>query len=569
MPGNQLSTENAGTFQYQMYRPLYFWGNGDKIALDDDMSIGNAPTWSSDGLTVTVPLKDYSWSNGEKVTGQDVAFWVNMAKAEEANYGYYTPPNTATGTKYFPDDVTAVQASDTSFSLTLDKPANQTWFLDNMLSQITPMPLAWDVSDSKGTKSTCATSAFGSDAAQKACDADYKYLNDAGSKVAEFATNPLWKIVDGPFTLKDFNATSGAYSIVANKSFSGTHKPYLDEVDFVAYTSSDAEYTDLKAGSSGANALQIGYLPKVDAPQYNKNDIQAGNPLASAGYSVAPLTYLDSISYYQINFGNPTIGKLFKQPYFVQALQDTYDQQGIIDKVLKGWGYPTTGGVPSIPDGNPLSPQAKANKISFDPAAAKTLLTNNGWDTSTTPATCKSPGTGAGQCGDGIAAGTKAEFKLDYPSGRTSLDTSMAAYKSDAAKASISIDTVSKTQNTIGTEVSPCSTSNPSGCQWEAALYGGWVYAPDYYPTGDGLWATGAGANTFSFSDPKMDTLIAKSVTSSDINDMYAYEDYLNTHQPVVFNENGVLIQEVAKGFYMPAQDPYQGYEPEFWYFTQ
>jgi peptide/nickel transport system substrate-binding protein len=50
---------------------------------------------------------------------------------------------------------------------------------------------------------------------------------------------------------------------------------------------------------------------------------------------------------------------------------------------------------------------------------------------------------------------------------------------------------------------------------------------------------------------------------------MYAYEDYLNTHQPVVFNENGVLIQEVAKGFYMPAQDPYQGYEPEFWYFTQ
>jgi len=145
----------------------------------------------------------------------------------------------------------------------------------------------------------------------------------------------------------------------------------------------------------------------------------------------------------------------------------------------------------------------------------------------------------------------------------------MAAYKSDAAKAGIVIDTVAKTQNTIGQEVSPCSTSNPSGCQWEAALYGGWVFAPDYYPTGDGLWATGAGANTFSYSDPKMDELIAKSVTSSDINDMYAYEDYLNTHQPVVFNENGVEIYEIANGFYFPPQDPYQGYEPEFWYFTK
>jgi len=270
-----------------------------------------------------------------------------MAKAEEANYGYYTPPNEATGTKYFPDDVTAVTAADTSFSLTLDKPANQTWFLDNMLSQITPMPMAWDVTDAKGTKGSCAAAAFGSAAAKTACDADYKYLNDAGGKVAEFATNPLWKIADGPFQLKDFNATSGAYSLVANKTFSGTHKPYLDEVDFVAYTSSDAEYTDLKAGSTGGNAVQVGYLPKVDAPQYNKDNIQAGNPLASAGYRVGELTYLDSISYYQINFGNPTIGKLFKQPYFVQAIQDAYDQQGLIDKVLKGWGYPTTGGVPA------------------------------------------------------------------------------------------------------------------------------------------------------------------------------------------------------------------------------
>src|SRR5262249_43546953 len=157
---------------------------------------------------------------------------------------------------------------------------------------------------------------------------------------------------------------------------------------FVSYTSPDAEYKDLQAGSSQANALQLGVFPSAQTPKYNKDDIQAGNPLVSAGYQVEKGALLDSIGYYQLNFKSKAHGTLFQQPYFTKVLQDEMDQQGAIDGAYKGWGYPTTGIVPGSPDGNPLSPEAKAAAAKYDPAEAKQLMQSHGWDLSTTPATC-------------------------------------------------------------------------------------------------------------------------------------------------------------------------------------
>src|SRR5205823_5997650 len=83
MAPDQLSTQNAGQFQYFFYRPLYFVGLNDKLAVNYDMGPADKPTWSSDGLTITVPLKSsWSWTNSEKVTGKDVQFWLIMLKAE-------------------------------------------------------------------------------------------------------------------------------------------------------------------------------------------------------------------------------------------------------------------------------------------------------------------------------------------------------------------------------------------------------------------------------------------------------------------------------------------------------
>ncbi|WP_416875358.1 ABC transporter substrate-binding protein [Kitasatospora sp. SC0581] len=564
----QVSTVNTSQFQELFYRPLYYWGLNDKVALDPEVSLGEAPAWSPDGKTVTIQVKPWKWSNGEDVTAQDVLFWINMAKAETSNSGYYTPPNPAIGAKYFPDNVASATASGQTLTLTLDTPVSQTWFTDDELSQITPMPLAWDLTG-PGQKGGCANDAFGSDAAMTDCAADYAYLSAQSTKGGDFAGSPLWSVVDGPWKLKTYNGTSGAYAIVPNTAYSGPQKPYLDEVDFVPYTSDTTEYADLKAGSGGANAIDVGYLPAEDSPTFNAKNPDAGNPLSGAGYYIPAPTYLDEISYYQINFANPDVGPLFKQPYFTKAVQDTVDQQGIINGIWKGWGYPSTGAVPSLPAGNPLSPKSQSEKATYDPAAAKQLLRGHGWNTDSTPATCTNPGTGPDQCGAGIAAGTKAAFTMNYPSGQAALDTMAADMRSDAAKAGIGITVVSQTQNTIGNEGVACTAAQPAGCQWQALLYGGWVFAPDYYPTGDALFATGAGPNVWSFSDPKLDQLIVKTTTGSDVNDLYAYEDYIAGDQPVIYTPNTLTVSEVTRKLHVDAGDPFQGYEPEYWYYTK
>ncbi|MFF7636086.1 ABC transporter substrate-binding protein [Kitasatospora sp. NPDC008050] len=564
----QESTVNTTQFQQLMYRPLYYWGLNDKISLDSDVSIGEQPTWSADGNTVTIQLKDWKWSNGETVTAQDALFWVNMAAAETANSGNYTPPNPAIGAKYFPDNIASATASGQTLTLTLNTQVNQTWFLDNELSQIVPMPVAWDVTGA-GKPGKCATDTYGSDAMKSDCTADYTYLSGESTKGSTYVSSPLWSVVDGPWKLKSYDGTSGAYGMAPNPTYSGPQKPYLDEVDFVPYTSDTKEFADLQAGSSGANAINVGYLPAANSATYNAKNPDAGNPLSGQGYYVPAPTYLDSISYYQINFANPNVGPLFKQPYFTKAIQETVDQQGIIDGIYKGWAYPTTGAVPSQPSGNPLSPKSASEQVNYDPAAAKQLLTSHGWDTGQSPAVCTSPGTGDNQCGAGIAAGTKAAYTLDYPSGSAANDTMAADMRSDAAKAGISINTVSQAQNTIGNEGVACSPSQPAGCQWQALLYGGWVFNPDYYPTGDALFATGAGPNIWGFSDPKLDQLSATVTKSNDVNDMYAYEDYIANDQPVIYNPNLLAIGEVSKKLHIDAGDPFQGYEPEYWYYTK
>ena len=76
------------------------------------------------------------WSNGTQVTAQDVMFWLNMELAEPANYGAYTG---------FPKNVSDIKVvNPTTLTMTMDKPYSPTWFLYNELSQITPMPAAWD-----------------------------------------------------------------------------------------------------------------------------------------------------------------------------------------------------------------------------------------------------------------------------------------------------------------------------------------------------------------------------------------------------------------------------------------
>jgi peptide/nickel transport system substrate-binding protein len=107
---NQELTVDTDQFQFQFFRPLYFYGNNDKVTLDPSDSLAAAPVWSNNGKTVTITLKGWKWSNGETVNAEDVMFWINMSKAEKTNSAYYTAPNTKLGADYFPDNVVSATA---------------------------------------------------------------------------------------------------------------------------------------------------------------------------------------------------------------------------------------------------------------------------------------------------------------------------------------------------------------------------------------------------------------------------------------------------------------------------
>jgi peptide/nickel transport system substrate-binding protein len=568
---NQELTVDTDQFQFQFFRPLYFYGNNDKVTLDPSDSLADNPVWTNSGRTVSITLKGWKWSNGETVDAQDVMFWINMAKAEKANSAYYTAPNTKLNADYFPDNVVSATGSGETVTLNLDKSYSETWFDENQLTQITPMPAAWDET-AAGVKGTCSSDAYGSAAANAACTLDWKYLSAQSVDGATFATNPLWQVVDGPFKLKTYNASSGAWSMVPNPDYSGPDKPYLSEIDFVPYTSDASEDAALKAGSSGPDALDIGYLDQADTPTYNAASPDADNPLKNKGYSFAPIASLDGTGYYEVNFANTDVNGLFKQPYFMKAVQDTVDQAGQDKSIGKGWWTEDPGAIPAGVGNVYSSGQVSAE--TYSTSAAKTLLTSHGWDTSTSPATCASPGTAANECGAGITKGEKAEYTLDYPSGITAVQLQAEDMQSDAAVAGIKININPKTQNAVGSEDSVCAGSTKSGC-WQAIFYGGWVYAPGVDPTGEPLFSTGAGANTESYSNPALDKLIYETTTSNSTSVMDQYENLLSQDQPVIYAPNAYEnvgqadIPEVINGLYVGLSDPFQGFEPQFWYYTK
>ena len=90
-----------------MYRPLYwFGGHNDQPTLDyGPVRQPRAPKYAADGKSVTISLKPWKWSNGEGVNADDVVFWMNMVKAEKANWAGYLPGA-------FPDNVTKVTKVD-------------------------------------------------------------------------------------------------------------------------------------------------------------------------------------------------------------------------------------------------------------------------------------------------------------------------------------------------------------------------------------------------------------------------------------------------------------------------
>jgi peptide/nickel transport system substrate-binding protein len=544
-----ISNTNLFNLQYLLYRPLYWFGVGDKPVVNPAISVANLPTIS--GRTVTITLKHYMWSDGTPVSAKNVMFWLNMELAEPDNYGAYTG---------FPANTTNIKVvSPTEVQMTLKHPYSLTWFLYNDLSQVTPMPTAWDRTASG--PSNC-------ESVVKDCTAVYNYLAAQAKNLNTYASSPIWGIVDGPWKLSAFNA-DGHITFVPNKSYSGPVKPKLAEFQEVPFTTDAAQYNVLRAGAAGGQKIDVGYLPQQDAPPVPAGKTVGSNPLP--GYTLAPL-YPWGINYYATNFQSSVSdhAAIIKQLYFRQALAYLLNQQAIIKGPLRGYGEPTVGPVAATPATTWLSAKGRHGEpYPYDPAKAKALLAAHGWNVVPNGAsTCTDPA----KCGTGITKGSTLNFNFLYESGVGWVTSEMEQLQSAASLVGMKLNLQPKPFADVISAVGGNCVVVKAPCNWDLANWGfGWSFSPDYLPTGDELFECGAVANSGGYCNQTNDALITKTLYSTALQDMYTWQDYLQPQLPVQYQPLGAFtLTEVVNNLkgVLP-QSPTLSLNPENWYFVK
>ncbi len=557
IPGAQVTTGTI-SFMSQLFMPLYAGPDGAEPKVDYGQSAANPPQFSDGNKTVTIPLKPgLKWSNGDPIVANDVVFWYDLLKAaikeSPANWGQYSPG-------LMPDNVKSITTSGKyDVVMHLTQAYNPGFFQYNNLqdtNNVYPLPSsAWNVATPGGPHLDYTNPAN----AKKI----YDYLNKAGSSVASFATNPLWKVTSGPFSLKSFTPTNSSYVLAPNPSYGGTPKSMASQVQVQTFTGFTAELNAMKSGSLD---VMVGLDPSqlAEAPTLKTQGIYVfGGP--GWGWFGGQINFKDTTHHFD---------KVMQQVYVRQAIMHLIDQTGIIKGVYKNAAVPAYGPVPSAPTSPYAPPSSTHPPYPFDPSAAVALLKSHGWKVvpgGTT--TCASPGTGTNQCGAGIPAGTPISFVwANQPESVSSVGAlESEAIASQAKKsAGINIQLQTKTFNFL---TSNYNNANPAAAKyvndWGVNNYGG-IYM-DYYPTGEGTWNPGAGLNTGSFDNPTANGLMNASVHSGDINAVKTEADWFAKNPPVFFLPaqdyllavNGKKVGGPARGWTSMTQ---QQFNPQFWY---
>jgi peptide/nickel transport system substrate-binding protein len=535
-----FNTANIGGFVALMYRPLYWFGKGSSPTINYALSLAYPPSFSHNNTTATIRLKPYRWSNGQPVSASNVAFWQHMVTVEKKNWIPYVPGN-------YPDNVRSVTVTGTrTIVFHLTHPVAPTWFTYNELSQVTPMPSAWDRTGNGPSHCTTTPSD---------CAAVYNYLTSLAKRTDSYDSTPIWKIVDGPWKLRSFS-TNGRVVLVPNRSYSGPVKPKLSRFIEEPFTSDTAEYNALRAGT-----LDVGYVP----PQ----DLAHDQALTAQHYTVKPW-FSYGMTFYELNRHNPTAGAIFNQLYLRQALEYLIDQPAAIKVFYGGAAVRSCGPVPLYPKSPFLDAYEKRCPYHYDPAKARRLLTQHGWRIpgGGAPAVCRRPGSGASDCGPGVRAGATLDFSVQYSAGITALDNLWASYKSTASQVGIVFNLHSAPFATVLSNVVPC-TPRQAICKWQIADTNGWTYGPDYAPTGGELFSTGAGSNVGGYSSPTADRLINITHEGKDfIPAMKAYENYITKQLPVIWLPSpAIQITAIRPGLHgVLPQSAFLFLNPENWY---
>jgi peptide/nickel transport system substrate-binding protein len=521
---------------------LVYAGDGPKSIVNPQESLYSSLTWSQNDSVITIVLKPWKWSDGVAITARDFTFAYNLLKANYLNWIGYTQG-------LFPTDVTKVVTPNPhTVVLHLNRSYNPTFYTDDVLSTVPLLPQhVWDRTSMTGKVSNY-------DLTTKGAKAVYAFLQKEGGQMATFASNPLWKVVDGPWKLATFDS-DGYYAWVPNKNYSGQDKPILDKVIWTPFTTDTAEMDTLRSGTS----LDLAGLPL--------NDVKQIGALEAEGYAVAQVPTA-GVAEIVPNFYAPGVGPMLRNLYIRQVLEYLINRQEIVSKVYANYADPGNGPVPVLYGQQWDTPLEKAGgPYPYSTAKAEALLKAHGWKVVPNGTdTCQRAGNGPTDCGPGITAGEQLKLVLLYSSGSTSFDEQNAFIQSTEAQAGVKIVLKPEPFNTITATTGYCNAqSHPvSTCSWQLQDYGYNPYTLD--PSGAGLFNTDGYGNYGGYSSAKMDSLIDATEYGSSSAAFAAYENYTAEQLP---NESNVFVYKKNLAGIVPSNPFSATLNPEVWYYTK
>jgi peptide/nickel transport system substrate-binding protein len=146
----------------------------------------------------------------------------------------------------------------------------------------------------------------------------------------------------------------------------------------------------------------------------------------------------------------------------------------------------------------------------------------------------------------------------------------MTQLQSNAAQVGIKLNVEPKPASEVGAGGNCVVGHIP--CNWDMAYYGnGWTFSPDFLPTGDTLFLCNGVADIGGYCNQTNDAMIEKTLTSSNLQYMYTWQNYLASQLPEIWAPDAAAqLTEIASNLKgaLP-QSATLSINPENWYFVK
>ncbi len=309
-----------------LYQPLVWVTR--RFHIDARLSIARRIITGPHHRTYTLILgRHWRWSDGTAVTTADVAYTYHMIQRLGPQFANY-------GVGGIPTDVSSFHIlGPYRLRITLKKPVNPRWFIQNGLTLLTPLPSA-------------AWGRF-----------------SVASLYAHLADPRFFQVVDGPFRLTAF--AFGRYvAFGPNRHFAGPDRPYIHRLVLRFLHDPESIFFGLKTGR-----IQIADLPHELFPGRGKLH----------GFRERVVGPAWGFNYLGFDYANPRIA-FVRDARVRRAMMHAIRQSLLIRVQYYGQGIRDYGPIPPRPAVY-LSPLARRLERvgAYDPGLSRKLLREAGW----------------------------------------------------------------------------------------------------------------------------------------------------------------------------------------------